>query len=108
MSEEKHEFTSGEWFRAGNQGVAIHAEGRGALAYITVGEARGRTLPEAQANAALQASAPDLLRACERCLPEWWEEAIIDIRKGNGEICCEITYGDVRAIADALKKARLL
>jgi hypothetical protein len=46
----------------------------------------------------------EVIKVLERLLPDWHEED--DGTKHNGDVMCEITYGDVRSIKHLLAKLR--
>ncbi len=96
MSDNVEKFASGEWVSDGNE---VFISGSLLCVVNTVNGDHGYDSQEA--NAALISASPDMYRAIKKALPEWDDDPTL----GDGVVCCEITYGDLRRMLAAIKKA---
>ena len=91
------DITQGEWVKDGH----VIRDDAGKEIASCLGD--GRSFKIDIANARMMAASKELAQAANDCLPSWYNEVGPEFH--DGQICCEITYGDVRAILKALTKA---
>jgi hypothetical protein len=97
-------FTSGEWFTAVD-GTKVHAEGRGALAYVSVAQAMGPTKEEAMANAALIPASPTMYATLDEAMIGYRVLKTV-LSKAGLNAGAAVAVEHIAEIEAVLKKAR--